>query len=56
MLMFAKTSSVSFIYNVIDIFVFPSEKVNNFYSKHRILKCLPYLILTDTDSAATDST
>ena len=35
-------SLASFIYNMIDTFAFPTEKMKNLYSKCRILKCYPY--------------
>ena len=51
-LMFAKVSLTSFIYDVIETFTFPNGKVQNFYSRHKILKRMPQHIITETDSTA----
>lgn len=48
-LMFAKVSLMSFIYDMIETFSFPNKKVENLDSRYRILKCLPYHILTNMD-------
>ena len=48
--MFAKTLLQSFVYNVVDVFSFPSKEVKEIYQQNRIIKCFIYLILTDTDS------
>ena len=48
--MFSKTSIMSFVYDLIDIFCFQNEEVKEIYAKNDILKCFLYLILTDTDS------
>ena len=50
--MFAKFSLKSLIYDMIDIFGFPTLKVRNIYDKNDILKCHMYLNLTDTDSCS----
>ena len=52
MLMFSKTSTRSFVYDLIDIFCFPDDELKEIYAKHDILKCFIYLILTDTDSCS----
>ena len=52
MLMFSKVSLKSFVYDIIDIFCFPDEDVNEIYDKHKIIKCFVYLILTDIDSCS----
>ena len=49
MLMFAKNSLQSFVYDVIGVFCFPANEVKEFYQQSRIIKCFIYLILTDTD-------
>ena len=40
MIMFAKTSIISFVYDMIDVFCFPKDnpKVQTIYDKHRIEK------------------
>ena len=50
MLMFAKVSIKSFIYAIIDVFMFPNEKTKKIYEKYNIEKCYVYQCLTDTDS------
>ena len=47
----AKISLASFIYNCLDSFYFPNEETQKIYDEHKILKVLPYLLMTDTDSA-----
>ena len=39
MLMFCKTSIQSFVYDLIDIFMFPDEIVKNIYEKYEVIKC-----------------
>ena len=50
MLMFAKLSLKSFVYDMIDVFCFPNEELKEIYDFYRIKKCLLYQNLTDTDS------
>ena len=50
MLMFAKTSLQSFVYDMIDVFCFPDHAVQEIYKKYQIEKCYMYQNLTDTDS------
>ena len=52
MLMFAKLSLKSFIYQLAEIFTFPDDIVRAIYNKYRIERVLVYHILTDTDSTA----
>ena len=52
MLMFAKVSLISFVYDVIDVFAFPNEHVKGIVAKNDIMKCHLYLTLTGTDSAS----
>ena len=52
MLLFAKISLASFIYNIIDDFILPNDFARDLYLKNKIIKCIPHLISTDTDSAA----
>ena len=50
MLMFAKVSLKSFVYDIIDIFSFPDEEVRAVYNQYDIEKCFLYLNLTDADN------
>ena len=50
MLMFSKISIKSRVYDLIDVFVFPYEKVTKIYNDYKIRKCFLYQNLTDTDS------
>ena len=52
MLMFAKLSIKSFVYDVIDVFCFPNETIKEIYRKYQIQKCFLYQNLTDTDSTS----
>ena len=52
MLMFAKLSIKSFVYDLIDVFCFPDEKIKEIYEKYQIEKCYLYQNLTDTDSTS----
>ena len=50
MLMFSKTSIHSFVYDLIDVFIFPDDVVKEIYEKNEIQKCFLFQNLTDTDS------
>ena len=52
----AKISLASFIYSGIDTFCFPVKKTLLLYSKYQIIKVIPYLLMTDTDSASLEFT
>ena len=52
MLMFAKLSLMSFIYEVLETFCFPDENVREIFKKYGIEKVEIYHILTDTDSTS----
>ena len=52
MLMFAKLSLKSFVYDMIDVFCFPNEEIRQIYDFYRIKKCFLYQNLTDTDSTS----
>ena len=45
----AKISLASFIYDCIDTFCFPNEETSLIYARHKIIKVLLYLLMTDTD-------
>ena len=49
-LMFAKTSLQSFVYDMIGIFCFPDQVLQKIYEKYLVDKCFMYQNLTDTDS------
>ena len=48
--MFSKVSIKSFVYDIIDVFMFPNEEIKKNYQKYKINKCLVEQNLTDTDS------
>ena len=52
MLMFSKVSIKSFVYDIIDVFMFPNEETKQIYQKNNINKCLVEQSLTDTDSTS----
>ena len=52
MLMFAKLSIKSFVYDMIDVFCFPNKDIQMIYDFYRIEKCFLYQNLTDTDSTS----
>ena len=52
MLMFSKVSIKSFVYDLIDIFMFPSQEIQEIYQKYQVEKCYLYQNLTDTDSTS----
>ena len=51
-LMFVKKPLQSFVYNVIDVFCFPTQQAINIYQQNQIIKCLLFLNLTDVDSCS----
>ena len=48
----AKISLASFIYDCIDTFCFPNEETSLIYARHKIIKVLPHLLMTNTDSGS----
>ena len=52
MLMFAKLSIRSFVYDMIDVFCFPNKEIQSIYDFYQIEKCFLYQNLTDTDSTS----
>ena len=52
MLMFSKISVKSFVYDLIDVFMFPNEEIQKNYNKHKINKCYLDQNLTDTNSSS----
>ena len=52
MLMFSKVSIKSFVYDLIDIFMFPNQETKEVYKKYQVEKCYVYHNLTDADSTS----
>ena len=52
MLMFAKLSLKSFVYDMIDVFCFPNEEIRRIYDYYQFEKCFLYQNLTDTGSTS----
>ena len=52
MLMFSKVSIKSFVYDLIDVFIFPDQEIQEIYQKYQVDKCYLYQNLTDTDSTS----
>ena len=50
--MFSKISVKSFVYDLIDVFMFPNEEIQKIYKKHKINKCYLDQNLSDTDSSS----
>ena len=49
--MFSKVSMKRFVYNLIDVFMFPNEEIKKIYDEYNVQRCL-YQNLTDTDSSS----
>ena len=52
MLMFSKVSLKYFVYDLIDVFCFSTEKVKMIYDQYYIIKCHLHFNLTGTDSCS----
>ena len=52
MLMFSKVSLKSFVYDLIDVFMFPNDVTKKIYDQYKVQKCYLYQNLTDTDSTS----
>ena len=51
--MFSKVSLKSFVYDLIDVFIFPNEETKKkIYDKHKIQKRFIHQNVTDTDSTS----
>ena len=50
--MFSKISLKCFIYDLIDVFVFPNNVTRKIYEQYKVQKCYLYPNLTDTDSTS----
>ena len=51
-MLFAKISFKSFLYKLVNFFLFMTEEVRKIYDQHDIIKCHMYLNLTNTDSCS----
>ena len=47
--MFKKVSIKSFVYDLIDIFMFPNQEIKEIYKKYQVEKCYIYQNVTDKD-------
>ena len=52
MLVFSKVSIKSFVYDLIDVFMFQNEEIEKIYAEFNIERCYLYQNLTDTDSTS----
>ena len=52
MSMFSKVSIKSFVYDLIDVFMFPNQEIQEIYQQYQVNKCYLYQNLTDTDSTS----
>ena len=52
MLMFAETSLKGFVYDMIDVFMYPDDAVQKIYKKHQVKTCKLYQNLTDADGTS----
>ena len=52
MLMFSKVSVKSFVYDLIDVFMFPNPEIQKIYDKYKINQCYLDQNLADTDSTS----
>ena len=52
MLMFAKLSLHSFVYDMVNVFCFPDKTIQEIYNRYQIQKCFLYENLTDTNSTS----
>ena len=52
MLMFSKVSIKSFLYDLIDTFIFPDAEIQEIYKKYKVNRCYLDQNLTDKDSTS----
>ena len=50
--MFSKVSIKSSVYDLIDVFMFPNQEIQETYRQYQVNKCYLYQNLTDTDSTS----
>ena len=51
-MMFSKLSINSFVYDLIDVFMFPNEDTKQIQKKYKINRCYLYQNVTNTDSTS----
>ena len=52
MLMFSKVSIKNFVYDLIDVFMFPNEEIKKIYAEFKVDRCYLCQNLTDIDSTS----
>ena len=52
MLMISQVSIKSFVYDLIDVFMFPDQEIRESYQKYQVDKCYLYQNITGTDSSS----
>ena len=52
MLVFSKVSVKSFVYNLVDVFMFQNDEIKEIYKKYNINQCYLDQNLTDADSTS----
>ena len=50
--MFSKVSIKSFVYDLVDVFMFPNEEIKKIYAEFKVDRCYLYQNLTDTDGTS----
>ena len=50
--MFSKVSIKSFVYDLIDVFMFPNQEIQEIYLQYQVNRCYLYQSVTDTDSTS----
>ena len=50
--MFSKVSIKSFVYGLIDVFMFPDQEIQDIYQKYQVGRCYLHQNLTDADSTS----
>ena len=50
--MFSKVSIKSFVYDFVDVCMFPNQEIQEIYQQYQVNKCYLYQNLTDTDSTS----
>ena len=50
--MFSKVSIKSFVYDLVDVFMFPNHDIQEIYQQYQVNRCSLYQNLTDTDSTS----
>ena len=51
-MLFCKASMQSFVYDLIDVFMYWNDEILEIYNKYEIKRCFLYQNLTDTDSTS----